>query len=137
MKQPFSPKQAILAHIETTSLQVVRSLAREFLSIVNRNNYSDTTGASYDAERDLQSFLDTHQYRLNCENIMVRNYKQLIGATDKELMIVVDGILYFLSQNVIYDKMIHKYSFRTQTVERAAEMLAQNTGLLLIESLNQ
>jgi hypothetical protein len=137
MKQPFTPKQAILKHIKVHSFEVVKSIGKEFLSIVNRNHITDTTGACYDASKDLQSFLDTYQYRQNCKFTMERNYKHLTGATDKELIEVVNGILYFLSENVTYNKTVFKYSVTEEKYRRAAEMIAQNTGLILIESLNQ
>jgi len=137
MKQPFTPKQAILAHIEVHSKQVVRSVLREYLTIVNNIHRHNITGESYDPINDLLHFKAASQYRVNCKNIMVRNYKHLTGATEQELIEVLNGILYFLSQNLTYNKTVYKYTSKEETVERAAEMIAQNTGLLLMESLNQ
>ena len=68
---------------------------------------------------------------------MERNYKHLTGATDKELIEVVNGILYFLSENVTYNKTVYRYSVAEEKYKRAAEMITQNAGLLLIRSLNQ
>lgn len=134
MKQPFTPKQAIIAHIEANSLDVIRKITSHWKKFAVKMYYSEQ-GSTRNQVRD--SFYTKHAFRCELNILMRKQYMHLTGATEAELIEVLKGIVSYISENTYYHPKYNTMYVDPETMDRAAEMIAQNTGLLLMNSLNQ